>query len=59
MDCLLSLILLLICLLRFDMQEIKQAAACLCLVIFKVDSGYRVSNLDGVFSMERLMEVFK
>lgn len=40
------------------MRLIKHNAARLGLTIYPVHGGYRVSNLDGVFSFEQLMEVF-
>lgn len=41
------------------MRLIKDNARKLGITIYHVHGGYRVSNLDGVFSFEQLMEVFK
>jgi hypothetical protein len=41
------------------MRLIKDNARKLGITIYPVHGGYRVSNLDGVFSFEQLMEVFK
>jgi biotin operon repressor len=41
------------------MAQLIKSARNIGLTIFPVHGGYRVSNLDGVFSFEQLMEVFK
>lgn len=40
------------------MEQVITQARKLGLTIFPIHGGYRVSNLDGVFSLEQLMEVF-
>lgn len=40
------------------MSEVARKASILGLVVFKVPGGYRVSNLDGAFSFDKLREVF-
>jgi hypothetical protein len=40
------------------MKELNGLAARLGMVIYKVHGGYKVSNLDGVFSFEQLKGVF-
>lgn len=40
------------------MAQVITSARKLGLTIFAVPGGYQVSNLDGVFSIEQLMEVF-
>jgi hypothetical protein len=43
---------------QFFMLLIKDKARKLGLTIFPVHGGYKVSNLDGVFSFEQLKGVF-